>query len=186
MSIAPSGLRFTRMEHIESTSRKETRFPSKYATNLGSIHPRLLLPSTIRFSQRLSPKTFREPLFMKSIIQVWNRSYFREKNSTTIFLFSMIYKCLLGQGIENTVNTVDALYIYILRVNKISISFQYTPAVLNFVASLYDHSSIILYVSRKKSRFLERVNFEREKHSFKFLQIQFMCIIGKDEKNLKK
>lgn len=61
----------------------------------------------------------------------------------------MIYKCLLGQGIENTDNTVDALYIYILRVNKISISFQYTPAVLNFVASLYDHSSIILYVSRK-------------------------------------
>lgn len=114
--IAPSGLRFTRMEHIESTSRKETRFPSKYATNLGSIHPRLLLPSTIRFSQRLSPKTFRQPLFMKSIIQVWNRSYFREKNSTTIFLFSMIYKCLLGQGIENTVNTVDALYIYIYYV----------------------------------------------------------------------
>lgn len=103
------------MEHIESTSRKETRFPSKYATNLGSIHPRLLLPSTIRFSQRLSPKTFRQPLFMKSIIQVWNRSYFREKNST-IFLFSMIYKCLLGQGIENTVNTVDALYIYIYYV----------------------------------------------------------------------
>ena len=120
LSIAPSGLRFTRMEHIESTSRKETRFPSKYSTNLASRRFTLLPHPHRPFASLKGIRKDFSTTVVDEIDRTSLESIFIGKNST-IFFFSTVYG-LLGQRIENSV----ALYTHYVLI-KYSYCFTNLP-----------------------------------------------------------
>ena len=116
------------MEHIESTSRKETRFPSKYATNLASRRFTLLPHPHRPFASLKGIRKDFSTTVVDEIDRTSLESIFIGKNST-IFFFSMVYG-LLGQRIENSV----ALYTHYVLI-KYSYCFTNLPF---WISSLYN------------------------------------------------